>query len=66
MRYPSGREPIQRINDDLYLVIAQWPMERVIDVQLVKEWLNCDIAFKTGNPPSYIFCRKIEEAQIIE
>lgn len=66
MRYPSGKEPIQRINEDLYLIIAQWPMERVRDVQAVKEWLNCEYAFKTNNPPNYIFCRKIEEAQIIE
>ena len=66
MRYPIGREPFQRINDDLFLIIAEWPIERIKDVSAVKEWLNCDFAFKKGNPPTYIFCRKIEEAQIIE
>ncbi len=66
MRYPTGREPIQRINEDLYLIVAQWPMERVKDVQMIKDWLECEYAFKTGNPPTYLFCKKIEEAEIIE
>jgi len=57
--------PIQKINDNLYQVVAEYPIERVPDVATIKEWLNCDCAFRTKNA-TYIFCRTIEEAEIVE
>ena len=66
MRYPSYKQPIQRINEDLYLVVAEYPLDRVKNISDVKEWLNCEVAFKNGNTGTYLFCNKIEEAHIIK
>ena len=57
--------PIQKINDNLYQVVAEYPTERIPDVAPIKEWLNCYYAFRTKNA-TYIFCRTIEEAEIVE
>jgi len=57
--------PIQKINDKLYQVVAEYPTERVSEVTPIKEWLNCDVTFRTKNA-TYIFCRTIEEAEIVE
>lgn len=57
--------PIQKINDKLYQVVAEYPTERVSDVTLIKEWLGCDVTFRTKNA-TYIFCRTIDEAEIVE
>ena len=45
--------------------MAEYPTERIPDVAPIKEWLNCDSAFRTKNA-TYIFCRTIEEAEIVE
>jgi len=65
MRYSGIPFPIQKINDKLYQVVAEYPTERVPDVAPIKEWLNCDVAFRTKNN-TYIFCRTIDEAEIVE
>lgn len=65
MHYSSIPYPIQKINDKLYQVLAEYATERVPDVAPIKEWLRCDVAFRTKNN-TYIFCRTIEEAEIVE
>lgn len=65
MRYSGIPFPIQKINDKLYQVVAEYPTERVSDVVPIKEWLRCDVTFRTKNA-TYIFCRTIEEAEIVE
>ena len=65
MRFPSYKQPIQRINDDLYLIVAEYPIDKVRDAVGIKHWLGCDNAFKSNQTGSYLFCNKIEEAKII-
>ena len=65
MRYPSYKRPIERINDRLYIIYAIYPIDRVRDVNGIKEWLGCDTAFKIKKKGQYWFCEEIEEAQII-
>ena len=66
MRHSSSILVLREINGDLYRVIAQYPIDRVVDARAIKEWLECDTAFRVGQEGVYLFCRKIEEAQIIE
>jgi len=66
MRFPTYKQPIQKINEELYLVVAEYPMDRVKNVTDVKIWLNCEYAFKSGPTGTYLFCNKIEEAHIVE
>lgn len=63
MRYSSFKYPIQRINDKLYQVIAEYSFEVVKDVNSIKEWLECDVAFKSNHTNTYLFCRTIEDIE---
>jgi len=63
MRYSSFNYPIQRINDKLYQVIAEYSFEVVKDVNGIKEWLECDVAFKSNHTNTYLFCRTIEDIE---
>ena len=63
MRYSSFNYPIQRINDKLYQVIAEYRIDSVKDVNGIKEWLDCDSAFKNNNTATYLFCRTIEDVE---
>jgi hypothetical protein len=66
MRYPNYRLPIEKINDNLYQIVAEWPIDRIRDPRGVKEWLGVEIAFKHAQRGVYLFCNKIEEVKIIE
>jgi hypothetical protein len=66
MRYPSNRKPLREINGNLYEVVADYPIEIVVDPAGIKEWLGCDTAFKVNREGVYMFCIKIEDAIIIE
>jgi hypothetical protein len=66
MRYPFNRRPLREINGSLYEVIADYPIDKVVNASEIKKWLNCDTAFRVGHEGIYMFCVKIEEAQIIE
>jgi hypothetical protein len=59
-------KPIQRINNDLYLISAEIPITEVINIQDIKEYLGCSIAFRSNKTGTYIFCDEIEEATILE
>lgn len=65
MRYNSFNLPLQRINDKLYQLVAEYRIESVKDVNVIKEWLNCDVAFKNNNTATYLFCRTIEDVEPI-
>lgn len=66
MRYPNYKQPIQKINEELYLIVAEYPLDKVKDSQLLKQWLGCQVVFKSNQTGTYLFCNKIEEAHIIE
>jgi hypothetical protein len=66
MRYSKKNRTLRSINDILYQIYAEYPIDRVKDVQGLKQWLGCENAFKHNQSGTYIFCSKIEEAQIVE
>jgi len=65
-RYPHQTGPIEYINNDPYQVVARYKITDVQNAQLVKEWLGCDTVFKSNRQNLYIFCNKIEDAEIIQ
>lgn len=53
-----------KVNDALFLVVKTYQEDRVVNVDGVKHWLDCDIVFrKDGN---YYFCQTIQELETIE
>lgn len=58
--------PIQKINNNLYLLYAEIPIDKVMNVQDVKNYLGCDTAFRNNKTGTYIFGNEIEEAEILE
>ena len=61
MRFPFYRRPIENINGSLYIVHAEYPYDKVKDIQGVKQWLGVDTAFKSNRDGTYIFCEEIKE-----
>ena len=64
-RLPIYRRYIQYINNRPYIVHATYPIDKIKDVSLVKEWLGVDSTFKDNRNGVYIFCEEIEDAKII-
>jgi len=62
-RYPSYKRPIQKINGYLYIVHAEYDMDRVRDTSLVKEWLGVDHVFKVHSKGTLIFCEQIQDVE---
>jgi len=61
--YPNKLKPIQYINHTPYLVFANYPIQKIKDVSLVKEWLGCTTAFRSDKQGIFIFCDEVEEVQ---
>jgi hypothetical protein len=57
--------PRQKIGDDLYEIIAQYPVDKIKDSELVGQWLNVEHIFKSNKTGVYIFCNKIKDLLII-
>ena len=64
MRYPPYKIPLQKINGNLYQIIAEYPIDRVKDSQGIKHWLNCDTVFKNNQTGLYMFCKIVEEVKV--
>ena len=64
-RYPNNCGPIEYINGDAYQIVARYPITEVKDAQGIKRWLGCDTVFKANRMNLFIFCNKIEDAEII-
>lgn len=62
-QYVSYKRPIQEINNELYLIHAEYPVNRIKDVNLVKEWLGVDQVFKSHRDGTYLFCELIKEPE---
>jgi len=62
-RYPNSKGPIDYINSTPYQVVATYPITRVKDAKLIKDWLGCDSAFKSNRDNLFIFCNEIQEVQ---
>jgi len=65
-RYNKTTYPLKVIGDNLYEILGEYPFDYVKDVTTVKEWLGCDIVFKNKPSHTYIFCKKIDDAIIVE
>jgi len=65
-RYPNSKGPIDYINSTPYQVVATYPITRVKDAKLIKDWLGCDSAFKSNRDNLFIFCNEIQEVQCEE
>jgi len=61
MRLPHYKRYIQYINQTPYLVHAVYPIVRVKDAKMVKDWLGVDTAFKDNRSGNYIFCDQIQD-----
>lgn len=67
MRNSGLRYPLQVINDELYEVIAEYPIAKCETFyNEIKNWLGCDKVFKINKKNIYIFCRQVETVDIIE
>ena len=51
------------INDNLYIIHAVIPIDRVKSAPLIKEWLGVDTAFKVQREGTYWFCELVEEIE---
>lgn len=60
-RYPHYKGPIEYINNTPYQIVARYPITDVKDARLIKEWLECDTAFKSNRENLFIFCNEIKE-----
>ena len=61
MRYPSYKRPIERVNDKLYIIHAEYKQDKIRDVSLVKQWLGVDTVFRQHSKGTFIFCEEIED-----
>jgi len=62
-RFPKYKGPIQYINNTPYQICAIFPIQDVKNAPLIKEWLECDTAFKNNREGVYYFCDKIEDLE---
>ena len=46
MRYPSYKRPIERVNNKLYVIHAEYEQHKIKNVSMVKEWLGVDTVFR--------------------
>jgi hypothetical protein len=44
-------------------VVAEYSFEVVKDVNGIKDWLECDVAFRSNKTNTYLFCRTIEDIE---
>ena len=59
--FPKYKGPIQYISGNPYQICAIYPIDRVKNTLLIKDWLGCDTIFKNSREGVYYFCDKIEE-----
>ena len=65
--YPNRLQPIRNINQNLYLVKAVLPIEMIGDrIEDMKNYLDCEIAFKVNKEGAFYFCSEIEEVDYEE
>jgi hypothetical protein len=63
MIFPSHRRKARYINNNLYIIHAVIPIDRCKNVNMIKEWLGVDTAFKVQREGAYWFCELVEEPE---
>lgn len=64
--FPNRNQPIQYVNKIAYLIQATYPINHIKDVNLIKNWLGSDIAFKNQRQGIYLFGKIIEDIEFEE
>lgn len=59
--FPKYKGPIQYIGGNPYQICAIYRIDRVKNAPMIKEWLDCDTAFKNNREGVYYFCDKIQD-----
>lgn len=62
-RFINKGYPLEIINNIMYEILAEYPIERVLNINLIKEWLSADTAFKVNRRGVYIFCREVQDVE---
>jgi hypothetical protein len=52
-----------KIGEDLFQIVKVYPEERILNVDLVKQWLGTEIVFRKD--ANLYFCNRIQELEII-
>lgn len=58
--FPLNKRPVRNINGELYIIHAEYQEGRVKNIQLVKEWLGVEFAFRVYKNNTLVFCELIE------
>lgn len=66
MLYRNPRKPTINVGEYLYEVYGEFDIYRVKDTTKLKKELGCDIVVKNNRNNSYLVCKKVEDATIIE
>jgi len=62
-RFPFNRRPIQEINGKLYVIHAEYPDERIKNINGVREWLGVSNAFRSHKTNTVLFCEEIQDVE---
>ena len=65
-RYLKTTYPLKVIGNNLYEILGEYPFDQIKDLATVKKWLGCEIVFKNKPSQTFIFCKKIDDAIIVE
>lgn len=66
MIHRGPKKPIIRVQEKMYEVYGEFDIYRVKDITKIKKELGCDIAVKNNRTNSYLVCKVIDEAIILE
>lgn len=65
MLYRGFKKPIIKNGEYLYEVIGEYSPERVKDVSQLRKLLECEVTLRNGQNGNLLFCKKIQEVEII-
>jgi hypothetical protein len=66
MIHRSPKKPMIRVQNKMYEVYGEFDIYSVKDITKIKKELDCDIAVKNNRNNSYLVCKVIEDATILE
>jgi len=66
--FHNRAQPIQSINDTLYLIQAMFPIDTINPgrIDAMKQFLGSDVAFRVNKENHFYFCTKIEDVNFEE
>lgn len=58
--------PVIKVNNKAYQVKVKTKIDKVKDKEAIKKGLNCPVVIHDNSRNEILFCRKIEEANVVE